>query len=182
MRRLLFVLGAVMAFVVVASPASAQFKFGVHGDYIAGGFSDIENVAGGDFDLSGDLGLGGRLAFSPPALPIVAYGDLTYFFPSCGDSGSCSYWTAGLGGQIGLPLPAIRPYILGGWQWQSFNLDVDGFESSTNNHPFAGVGVELGMLAGLFVEGQWEFNKDDPEFPDVSVTPFVLKVGFLFGG
>jgi hypothetical protein len=38
------------------------------------------------------------------------------------------------------------------------------------------------MLAGLFVEGQWEVNKDDPELPDVSVTPFVLKVGLLFGG
>jgi len=179
MRRLLFVLGAVMAFVAVASPASAQIKFGVHGDYIAGGFGDLADVAGGDFDFGGDFGVGGRLGFSPPALPIAVYGDLTYFFPSCGDSGDCSYWTAGIGGQLGLPLPAIRPYVLGGWQWQSFGLD--GLDSTTNNHPFFGVGVELSMLAGLFVEGQWEFN-DSFDTDAISVTPFVLKAGFGFGG
>lgn len=179
MRRFMFVLGAVAALGFVASPASAQIKFGVHGDYIAGGFSDLADT---DFDLSGDFGLGGRLGFSPPALPIAVYGDLTYFFPSCGDSGDCSYWTAGIGAQLGLPLPALRPYLLGGWQWQSFNLDVAGFESDTKNHPFFGAGVELKMLMGLYVEGQWEFNKDDPELPDFSVTPFVLKAGFNFGG
>ena len=76
----------------------------------------------------------------------------------------------------------IRPYILGGWQWQSYDLDVSGFEGGTNNHPFFGVGVELNVIAGLFVEGQFEFNEDDPSLPNVSVTPFILKAGILFGG
>lgn len=179
MRRMMFVFGAALALGVVASPASAQIKFGVHGDYIAGGFSDFENPDG---DLSGDFGIGGRLAFSPPMLPIAVYSDVTYFFPSC-DAADCSYWTAGIGGQLGLPLPVIRPYILGGWQWQSFSLDLDGFESSTNNHPFFGVGVELNMLAGLFVEGQWEFPDDVEGLTEnFSARPFVLKAGILFGG
>ena len=177
MRRMMFVFGATLAFAVMANPVDAQIKFGVHGDYIAGGFSDIADTDG---DLSGDFGLGGRLAFSPPALPISVYGDATYFFPSC-DAADCSYWTAQLGGQLGLPLPALRPYILGGWQWQSFDLDLQGFESSTNNHPFVGVGVELNILMGLFLEGQWEFT-DDFEDTDFSVTPFVIKAGVNFGG
>ena len=177
MRRFMFVLGAFLALVIVASPADAQLSFGVHGDYIASGFSDI---ADSDGDLSGDFGLGGRLALSPPALPISLYADGTYFFPSC-DAGDCSYWTGGLGAQLGLPLPALRPYILGGWQWKSYTLDLDAFESSTENNAFFGVGVELSMLANLFVEGQWEFN-GDIEGTDFSVTPFVLKVGIMFGG
>ena len=180
MRRALFVFGLALAVGVAASPAEAQFKFGVHGDYIAGGFGDLENVSNGDFDLNGDMGLGGRLAFSPPALPVAVNGDLTYFFPDCGTSGDCSYWTAQVGAQLGLPLMVIRPYLLGGWQWQSFGLS--GLDSSTENHPFFGAGVELNVLAGLFVEGQWEFNEDDPSLPNVSVTPFVVKVGVLFGG
>ena len=177
MRRFMFVLGAFLALVFVASPADAQIKFGVHGDYIASGFGDI---ADSDGDLSGDFGLGGRIAFSPPALPIALYGDATYFFPSC-DAADCSYWTAQLGGQLGLPLPALRPYILGGWQWQSYDLDLEGFESSTQNHPFVGLGVELNFIAGLFVEGQWEFT-DNFEDSDFDVTPFVIKAGILFGG
>ena len=141
----------------------------------------LRSFPDGEVDLTGDFGLGGRLGFSPPALPIAVYGDLTYFFPSCGDAGSCSYWTAGLGGQLGLPLPMLRPYVLGGWQWRSLDFPDDD-EKFTSNHPFAGVGVELKFLAGLFVEGQWEFNKDDPQLPNVSVTPFVIKAGINFGG
>ncbi len=180
MRRIVFVLGALLALGVAASPADAQIRFGVHGDVIAAGFGDLEDFADGDFNLNGDFGIGGRLAFSPPALPIAVYGDLTYFFPDCGESGDCSYWTAGIGGQFGLPLPMVRPYVLGGWQWQSFDLDAVGFESSTENNPFVGLGVEFGMLAGLFVEGQWEFT-DSFEDTNFDVTPFVLRAGVQFG-
>lgn len=184
MRRMMLVFGAFLALVLVASPADAQIKFGVHGDYIAGGFGDIEDVIS-DLDLSGDFGVGARLAFSPPALPIQIYGDGTYFFPSC-DAADCSYWTAGLGGQLGLPLPMLRPYILGGWQWKSYSLDIDSFESSTENNPFFGVGVELSILGGLYLEGQWEFPEDiegipSSGFENISVTPFVLRAGLNFG-
>ena len=175
MRRFMFVLGAFLALVIVASPADAQIKFGVHGDAIVAGFSDLADTDG---DLSGDFGLGARLGFSPPALPIALYADGTYFFPSC-DIADCSYWTGGLGAQLGLPLPALRPYILGGWQWKSFSLD--GFDSETQNNAFFGAGIQLNVLAGLFVEGQWEFN-GDIECTDFSVTPSVLKAGIMFGG
>ncbi len=181
MRRIMFVLGLALAVGVTADPADAQIKFGVHGDYIAGGFGDLEDVSDGDFDLSGDFGLGGRVGFSFPALPIEVNGDLTYFFPDCGESGDCSYWTGQIAGQLGLPLPALRPYILAGWQWQSFDLDVEGFEGDTQNHPIVGLGLELSMLAGLFIEGQWEFT-DSFVDSDFDVTPFVIKLGIAFGG
>ena len=181
MRRFMFVLGAFLALVIVASPADAQLKFGIHGDYIAGGFSDLEDISGGDFDLAGDFGAGVRVAISPPALPFQIYGDGTYFFPSC-EAGDCSYWTAGIGAQLGLPLPMLRPYILGGWQWKSFDLSVTGFESSTENNPFFGVGAELNVLGGLYLEGQWEFPDDVESLTEtLSITPFVLKVGLNFG-
>lgn len=176
MRRMMFVLGAFLALAIVASPADAQFKFGVHGDYIAAGFSELENTDG---DLSGDFGAGVRLAFSPPALPVTVYGDGTYFFPSC-DTADCSYWAGGLGAQLGLPLPMLRPYILGGWQWNSFSLD--GFDSSTESNPFIGVGVQLNILGGIFLEGQWEFPDDvETLTSNLSYTPFVLKGGVMFG-
>jgi opacity protein-like surface antigen len=181
MRRILLGLGLALAMGVVANPVDAQFKLGVHGDYIAGGFGDLEGVSDGDFDLSGDFGIGGRVAFGFPALPIGVNGDLTYYFPDCGDSGDCSYWTAQIGAQAGLPLVLIKPYILGGWQWQSFDLDVEGFEGDTKNHPFVGLGVEFNVLAGLFVEGQWEFTDKFPD-TDFDVTPFVIKAGIMFGG
>jgi len=178
MRRAMFILGLALAFGVAASPADAQFKFGVHANYIAGGFGDFEGTSAEDFDFGGDFGVGGRLAFSPPLFPLGVFGDVTYFFPDCGTSGDCSYWNAQVGAQLGLPLPMIRPYVLGGWQWKSFGLD--GFDSSTDSNPFVGVGVEIGMLAGLFIEGQMEF--DDEIATDIGARPFVLRAGLLFGG
>lgn len=180
MRRAMFVMGLALALGVAAQPAEAQFKFGVHANYIAGGFGDFEGVTGlDDFDFSGDFGVGGRLAFSPPLFPLGVFGDLTYFFPDCGASGDCSYWNAQVGAQLGLPLPMIRPYLLGGWQFK--NVGVDGADSNTTNNPFVGAGVEIGMLAGLFIEGQMEFD-EKTQVGDIGATPFVLRAGLQFGG
>jgi opacity protein-like surface antigen len=180
MRRIMFGLGLVLALGVAANPVDAQLRFGVHADYIAGGFGDLTSEFD-DLDLSSDFGLGGRLGFSLPALPIGFNGDLTYYFPDCGAAGDCSYWTAQIGAQAGLPLVVVKPYVLGGWQWQSFDLDVAGFEADTKSHAFVGLGVELNVLAGLFIEGQWEFV-DGFADQDFDVTPFVIKAGILFGG
>ena len=43
MRRIMFGLGLVLALGVAANPVDAQLRFGVHADYIAGGFGDLTN-------------------------------------------------------------------------------------------------------------------------------------------
>jgi hypothetical protein len=178
MRRAMFVFGLALALGVAAQPAQAQFKFGVHANYVAGGFGDFEGVTAlEDFDFSGDFGIGGRLAFSPPLFPLGVFGDLTYYFPDCGAS-DCSYWNAQVGAQLGLPLPMIRPYLLGGWQFK--NVSVDNSSGDSNN-PFIGAGVEFGMLAGLFIEGQMEFD-EKTGVNDIGATPFVIRAGIQFGG
>ncbi len=183
MKRFMFALGAVVAFGAVVTPAEAQIKFGVEGAYIAGGYGDLVDAIGDDADLSGDFGLGGRLALQPPMLPVGVYGEAVYFFPSCAADTDCSYWAMSLGGQLGLPLPMLRPYVLGGWQWKRYGVDGSG---STENNAFAGLGVQLNMLAGLFIEGSWEFDGTVEGLTttagEISTTPFVLKAGFMFGG
>ena len=185
MRRLVFVLGAIVSLGIGSVEADAQIKFGVHAAYIATGFDDLKGlpVVGDDLDLGGDFGAGARIAFSPPMLPIGAYASGTYYFPSC-DGGDCSYWTAELGAQLGLPLPAIRPYVHGGWQWKQYDLEIAGLTFDTQNNPFFGVGVELNVLAGLFVEAAWEFNEDiaTTAGQSLSSTPMTIKAGILFGG
>lgn len=184
MRRLMFLLGTAAMIAGTAAPADAQLKFGVQGSYIAGGFGTLDDVVGDieDRDLSGDFGIGGRLAFSPPLLPVGGYASVTYYFPSC-EMADCSYWTADLGATLGIPLPLVRPYVVGGWQWKRYELDVTGFTTDAQNNPFAGLGVQLNLGVSVFLEGVWEFEGDLPGSTDeLSVTPFVLKGGVLFGG
>ena len=184
MRRFSLLTGLAVAFAVMSSAVDAQVQFGVQGSYIAGGFGSLSDAIDEieDRDLSGDFGIGGRLAITPPALPLGGYAAVTYFFPSC-EAADCSYWTADLGATLAVPLPVVRPYVVGGWQFKKYDLDLANFSSDVENNPFAGLGVQFNLGVSLFLEGVWEFEGDvlPGSTEELSITPFVIKGGVLFG-
>ncbi|MEM7417715.1 MAG: hypothetical protein AAF389_19660 [Gemmatimonadota bacterium] len=164
MRRFAFAMSAVLTLAVLAQPVDAQLKFGGHAALISG----IEAAQ----ELDGTFGFGGRAGLELPALPVGVWATATYFAPDCDD---CSYWTGALFAKLGLPLPIVSPYVIGGIQRRATsvgNLDM------SENDPFAGVGVSLG---GLFIEGRMEFNSDDPALPDFDNDAFIFMGGIIIG-
>ncbi len=174
MRRLILTASVAIACATMAQPVDAQFQFGVQGAYLTG----LEEVTGGG-DLNGTMGVGGRVQFSPPipALSIGIVGQGVYYLPDCG-GGDCSYMTYGLGAKVGLGLPMISPYVIGGWQWRRSG---NGTTTSTETGATAGVGVQLGMVP-VFVEATMEFNEEISTAPDFDVNPLVIQAGVLIGG
>ena len=164
MRRFGFALSAVFALAIMAVPADAQLKFGGHAAMI----SSIDEVS----SLDGSFGVGGRVGAELPALPIGAYGSVTYYFP---DGDDLSYWTGSVFGKLGLPLPIVSPYALVGIQRRAASV---GDVSESDNGFFAGVGVGF---SSLFIEATFEFVEDDPAFPDFDNDPLVFKGGFIIG-
>ena len=165
MGRFAFVIGTVLALAVLANPVDAQLNYGVQGAWI----TSLDEAT----DLNGEFGLGGRIGFDLPALPIGVYGSGTFFFPDCVE---CKYNTWTLGAKVGIPLAVVFPYLHSGWQWRSTSVADVG---NTENGGFVGLGVSSFKF---FVEGSWEFNPDDPAIPDFDNDPIVIKVGYLFGG
>ena len=167
MRHLVFALGTVFALAVSANPADAQIKFGAQAGLVTG----LEEAS----PLDGTFGLGGRAMIDPPLLPVGGFVSATYFFPD----NDVDYWTATAAAQLRLPLPAVKPYALLGWQLRG--IDV-GTQSETENGAVIGLGVQLDFMMSVFLEGTYEFNEDDPSFPDLDNDPFVITGGILFGG
>ena len=164
MRRFSFALSSVFALAIMALPAEAQLKLGPQVAMI----SSLDEAS----DLDGSLGVGGRVGAEVPALPIGAYGSLTYYFP---DGCDCSYWTGSIFGKLGLPLAVVAPYALLGIQRRASSV---GNLSDSENGFFAGVGVGLGAL---FLEATFEFNEDAPSTPDLDNEPLVFKGGVIIG-
>lgn len=164
MRRFAFAMSAVLAFAVLANPVDAQIKLGVHVAQISG-LADVSA-------LDGTFGFGARAGLQAPALPIGVFASATYFSPDCDD---CSYWTGSLFGKLGLPLPIVAPYVLGGVQRRATTA---GALEASENGIFVGLGVQLQKL---FIEGAMEFNEDDPAVPDFDNDPIVFKAGILIG-
>jgi hypothetical protein len=164
MRRIAFAMSAVLAFAVLANPADAQIKLGVHVAMISG----VADVA----ELDGTFGVGARAGIQAPALPIGVFASATYFNPDCTD---CGYWTGSLFGKVGLPLVMVSPYLLGGIQRRASSF---GTLDMAENGPFVGLGVQLQKL---FIEATMEFNEDDPAVPDFDNDPLVFKAGILIG-
>lgn len=169
MRRFVFALSAVFALAVMAVPAEAQLRFGGHVAMISG----LEDVSASiQNPLDGAFGVGGRVGAELPAMPIGAYGSVTYYFP---DGDDFSYWTGSVFGKLGLPLPIVSPYALVGIQRRAASA---GDISDSENGFFAGIGVGLGAL---FLEGTFEFNEEDPSAPDLDNDPIVFKGGIIIG-
>jgi hypothetical protein len=171
MRRLLLTASLALVGATLARPAAAQISFGAQGAYITG----VEEITGGG-DLNGTVGVGARAQFSPPlpGLSLGVVGQGVYYFPE----GDGSYMTYGLGAKIGLALPMINPYAIGGWQWRR---SEGGGVTNTENGLTAGLGVQLGMVP-VFVEATMEFNDELPSAPDYDNNPLVLQAGIMIGG
>jgi len=169
MRRLILTLSVAAALVAVAQPAEAQFKYGLQGALLTG----LEDVN----TLDGTIGIGPRVAFQPPLLPIGVVGQGVYYFPDCGGA-DCSYLTYSLAGQLRLPLPMVNPYVIGGWQWRRASA---GGNSATENGAMLGIGVQLNLAVSVFLEGTMEFN-DAPAANIDADNAIVIKGGVLLGG
>ena len=167
MRRMLLTLSTVFALVALAAPVDAQFNFGAQGAVITG-VDDLNN-------LSNTYGLGARVGFQAPLLPIGVLGQGVYYFP---DAADFSYSTYSLAASFRISTPMISPYGLGGWQWRRTST---GGASNTENGAMIGVGVELNLGVSLFLEGTYEFTEELTGNPDFDNNPIVIKGGIIFG-
>lgn len=175
MRRLLLTFSVALACMALAQPVDAQVKFGAQASVMTG-LEDLSGTTMENFDLNGTFGLGGRVAFQPPLLPVGAVAQGVYYFPSGDDF---SYMTYSLAAQLRLPLPVVSPYAIGGWQWR--RSSVADFPSTTESGPMVGVGVQLNLGVSLFLEGGFEFNDEVSTAPDFDNNPIVIQGGILFG-
>lgn len=176
MRRLLLTASlALVAAGSMAKPAQAQFTFGVQGAAQTG--LEVPTSATTVADLDATYGIGGRVLFSPP-IPVLSLGLVgqgVYYFPESGD-----YMTYGISAKVGLGLPLISPYLIGGWQWRRAG---DGTNTTTENGISAGAGVQLSLGVDLFLEGTVEMGEDIPAgLPDYDNTALVIQAGVLLGG
>ena len=173
MRRFLFALGVTAAVAISANPVDAQLKYGVQGAIITG--LDEVIVAGSDVNsINGTFGLGARVMLDPPLFPLGVIGSATYYFV---EEGAPSYWTGTLAAQLRLPLPIVKPYVLGGWQVRN----TEGADGESG--PVVGLGVQLGLGVSLFLEGTFELA-DDIEITGLEAIDrnrIVIKGGALLG-
>jgi hypothetical protein len=169
MRRLILSLSMVTAVAVAAQPAEAQFNYGLQAAMMTG----LEEVTSGP-DMNGTFGVGPRVLFGPPLLPIGLVGQGVYYFPE----GDGSYMTYGLSAVLRLPLPMVSPYAIGGWNWRRSSNGT----TNTENGPTVGVGVQLNLGVSLFLEGTMEFNDEVSGAPDFDVNPLIIQGGILLGG
>lgn len=167
MRRMLLTLSTVFALVALAAPVDAQFNFGAQGAVITG----VDSLS----NLSNTYGLGARVGFQAPLLPIGVLGQGVYYFP---DAADFSYSTYSLAASFRISTPIISPYALGGWQWRR---TTSGGTTSRKNGAMFGVGVELNFGVSLFLEANFEFHEEVPGMPDLDNNPIVIKGGITFG-
>ncbi len=156
--------------VELAAPADAQISFGAQGAFITG----VDDLAGAP-DLSNTYGLGARVVFQAPVLPIGLVGQGTYYFPEGDDFG---YSTYSIAAQFVISTPLLSPYGLGGWQWRRTSI---GGTSSTESGAMIGVGVEVNLGISLFLEGTYEFTEELTGNPDFDNNAIVIKGGIMFG-
>ncbi len=174
MRPMPLIIATTFVLVALARPADAQFSFGAQGAVITG-VDDLSTILPGAPDLSNTFGLGARVVFQAPVLPIGLVGQGTYYFP---DADDYNYSTYSLAARFRLSIPLISPYGLGGWQWRRTST---GGTSSTESGAMIGVGVELSLGVSLFLEGTYEFTEELSGNPDFVNAPIVIKAGIMFG-
>ena len=172
MRPMPLMIATTFVLVALAAPADAQFSFGAQGAVITG-VGDLSTISPGAPDLNSTFGLGARVVFQAPVLPIGLVGQGTYYFPDADD-----YSTYSLAARLRLSLPLISPYGLGGWQWRRTST---GGTSSTESGAMIGVGVELNFGVSLFLEGTYEFTEELTGNPDFDNNAIVIKGGIMFG-
>ena len=153
MKRFLF---AVMAASLIGlagdvEEVEAQFIWGVHVPYAV----DV-------FD--GAAGIGGRIGWDLPVLPIDIVGVGEYFFPDCGAE-DCSFWGGSADVNVRLPIPIVRPYLVGALVYrkvtglQTSTDTVDSFDATGVG---AGIGLDFNLMAvRAFLDGRYEWLGED---------------------
>jgi hypothetical protein len=174
MRPMPLIIATTFVLVALAAPADAQFSFGAQGAVITG-VDDLSTILPGAPDLNNTYGLGARVVFQAPVLPIGLVGQGTYYFPDADDYDLRTY---GIAARFRLSTPLISPYGLGGWQWRRTST---GGTSNTESGAMLGVGVELNLGISLFLEGTYEFTEELTGNPDFDNAPIVIKGGIMFG-
>jgi opacity protein-like surface antigen len=155
-------LAAVAALALVALPgkAEAQLRFGVH----------TAMADGGDFLPDNTFGLGARIGFSPPAVPLSILGTVDYFFPDCDE---CGYQNFALDANFTfLPLQVAELYATGG----VLGRRISGANDSTTKTGFSlGAGVSFNFIVSAYLEARNEFFSDEN-----GGNQILLRLGLLF--
>ena len=167
MRVMLLTISTVFALVALPAPADAQFNFSAQGALI----TSVDTLS----SLSNAFGVGARVGFQAPLVPIGVLGQGVYYFP---DGDDFNYSTYSLAARFRISTPLISPYALGGWQWRRRSTPAT---ANTQSGAMLGVGVELNLGVSLFLEANWEFHDEDPTMSDFDNNPIVIKGGITFG-
>jgi hypothetical protein len=166
MNRLLF---GIMAASLIGlagdvEEVEAQFIWGVHVPYAVDTFD-------------GTAGIGGRVGWDLPVLPIDIVGVGEYFFPDCGAE-DCSFWGGSVEANVRLPIPIVRPYVLGGLAYRKISgleTSTDTVDSFDGTGVSAGIGLDFDLLAvRAFLDGRYEWLGED------QLEQFVVRVGVVF--
>lgn len=106
-------------------------------------------------DLGGQWGADLRLGLDPPGMPIGFFAGADYFPASC--ARSCSLWGYRVGAIMHSSMPAVQPYLTGGYMVRERKYDDTGGRR---------VGLSLGgglrTTRGIRVQAEatWEFLGD----------------------
>jgi hypothetical protein len=164
-RSVLLILGGPLLLLLAGLPASAdaQLRWGVHGVHATDAFE-------------GTSGAGIRGGLSLPAIPLSAAASWEYFFPSCpagADGCGLRGATVDLNFEPCVVIPAVRPYVSGGFAWRRF-APGGAAEAQHVTGFTAGAGIQLGTSGfGAFGEGRYEMT----DAPD---DQLVWRLGILF--
>jgi hypothetical protein len=147
---------------VPATDAAGQVAIGGHGVSAADAFG-------------GSRGIGARVAFRIPLLPVEFLGTAEQFFPDCDDL-DCSLQGISLDVSLDLlPLPVVRPYVTAGYGIRRFDTGL-GEGSFDRRGPNVGAGLNLSLSSfRVFGEGRYEMVRA-PE------RQAIVRIGILFGG
>ena len=152
---------------LVAAPADevqGQVIWGAHVPYAVDAFD-------------GAFGIGGRVGYDLPVLPIDIVGVGEMFFPDCG-ADDCGLWGVSAEGNVRLPIPIVRPYITGGIGYRSLSRpdsNSGGTEDVSATGVSLGLGVDFNLAAvRLFVDGRYEWYDEDV------VSQPIFRAGILF--
>jgi hypothetical protein len=145
---------------VPASHVSAQVRYGAHLAHAADA-------------LGGTTGVGARIGFGLPAVPVEVLAGVEYFFPDC--AGACGFQGLTLDGNLSLPFALLGPYATGGWVLRRFDPEGEA-DAETVSGLHLGAGVSAG-LAGARVFGEARY-----EFVDAPDGQLVFRAGIVIGG
>lgn len=157
---------AAVALLSAPRAAEAQIGFAVH----AAGATDL---GGGDNFDDASFGLGARVGFTPPMMPLSFWGTVDYFFPDCDD---CGYQNFALDANVELPVPMVAPYLTAGYVGRRIDPGLVGVDAETFHGFSAGAGVKLDFLAAsAFLEARNEFfSEEDGD------NQILVRLGVMF--